>query len=121
MKRWYTTHDSTRPKTVSKNKSDKEDLDFVLFWLSANDMKIDFNLYKGKTKADLLKLVKAYRDKSCDNMALMEALQEVLHEEDWAAIQVTPEASTSSGAEPPSESTPESAPSAVEPPLLLEE
>ena len=103
MKRWCTTHDSTRPKTVSKNRSDKNDLDFLLFWLSANDMKIDFDLYKGKTKQDLLKIVKAYRDKFLGNVALMGALQEVLYEEDWAAIQVTPEASTSSQAGLPSE------------------
>lgn len=95
MKRWWTTHESTRPKTITKNRSDKNDLDFLIFWLSSNKMKIDFDLYKGKEKPELLKTVRAYRDKFRDNVELMKALQEVLHEEDWDAIQVAPETSTS--------------------------
>ncbi|KAJ2921368.1 hypothetical protein H1R20_g15729, partial [Candolleomyces eurysporus] len=108
MKRWYFNYESTRPKTISKTSSDKGDLDFLIFWLFENDMKINFDLYKGKEKPELLKFVRAYRDNIRDHMELMEALQGVLHEEDWDAIQVTPETSTSEAALP-SEPAPRSA------------
>ncbi|KAF8549498.1 hypothetical protein OG21DRAFT_1447782 [Imleria badia] len=89
MKRWFYNYESTRPKTLSKNLSDKNDLDFLIFWLSDNDKKIDFGQYKGKGKPELLTFVRAYRNKYKDNAELMEALQSILCEEDWNALDVT--------------------------------
>jgi hypothetical protein len=94
MKRWYHQRESTRPKTVSKNRSDKEDLDFLIFWLAENDQKIDFDLYKGKEKPELLNFVRTFHDKFSNEKVLMEALRDVLDEEDWEAIQLRPETST---------------------------
>jgi hypothetical protein len=86
MKRWFHNHESTRPKTLSKNLSDKNDLDFLIFWLSDNDKKIDFKHYQGKAKPELLTFVRAYRNKFKDNAGLMEVLQSILDEEDWNAL-----------------------------------
>lgn len=95
MKRWYHNRESTYPKFLSKNKSDKSDIDFLIGWLFENDMKINFDLYQGKEKPELLKFVRAYHDKFREDLELMEILQEILHQEDWDELQAIEETSTS--------------------------
>ncbi|KAF9443049.1 hypothetical protein P691DRAFT_713773 [Macrolepiota fuliginosa MF-IS2] len=83
MKRWYHNLESTRPKTVRKNDSDRRDLDFIVFWLADNQMTIEFELYEGKTKDELLKFVRTYREKAGEDEPLTEALKTVVKPVDW--------------------------------------
>ncbi|EAU87126.2 hypothetical protein CC1G_05815 [Coprinopsis cinerea okayama7 len=87
--------DSTRPKTIRKREVDQEDLAFLVHWLASHEMKIDFELYRGKEKGELLNVVRAYYDHHREDLELMDALQHILHEEDWDAIRRPAEAGTS--------------------------
>ncbi|KAF8964813.1 hypothetical protein BDZ97DRAFT_865663 [Flammula alnicola] len=89
MKRWYHNHESTRPKTVLKNKSDQSDIDFLLYWLAENDMKIDFEKYQGKTRDELLCYVRQYHDKFHDNTDLVKVLDSVVRPDDWELLLTT--------------------------------
>lgn len=62
MKRWYheSQSKSTRPKTISKILSDKRDLDYLVSWLAENNMTIEFEQYRGKTRDELMKFVCRY-------------------------------------------------------------
>ena len=83
MKRWYHNLDSTRPKTMLKNRSDRRDLDYLVSWLVENQMTIEFELYQGKTKDDLLKFVKRYREQVGEDEVLMQALKLATKPLDW--------------------------------------
>ncbi|KAH9474864.1 hypothetical protein JR316_0013332 [Psilocybe cubensis] len=83
MKRWSHYHDSDRPKTVIKNKSDQADIEFMLNWLAASEMFIDFEQYQGKSRSDLLGIVRVYRNKFISNTDLMDTLKMVMRPEDW--------------------------------------
>jgi len=52
LKRWYHNRDSTYPKTVEKRKSDKRDLNYMVTWLAGNNMTIEFEKYRGKSKTE---------------------------------------------------------------------
>ena len=82
MKRWYHNLESTRPATVRKNISDRRDLDFLVLWLANNGMTIEFELYEGKPKEELLKFVRKYREKVGEN-ELMETLKIAMKPLDW--------------------------------------
>jgi len=86
MKRWYQSRESTHPRTVTKNTSDKDDLDYLSSWLAENEMHIEFEKYEGKPKSELLVCVRGYRESCRENMELMEALRSIIKEEDWAML-----------------------------------
>jgi len=83
MKRWYFNLDSTRPKTMLKNRPDRRDLDYLVSWLVDNQMTIEFELYQGKTKDDLLKFVRRYREQVGEDKVLMQALKLAMKPLDW--------------------------------------
>ncbi|KAI0062296.1 hypothetical protein BV25DRAFT_1991595 [Artomyces pyxidatus] len=83
LKRWAQNHDSTRPKTVLKNKSDQNDLDYIIYWLAENHLPIGFDDYQGKGKDELLGFVRTYRNKFAENQELMETLQSLVEPLDW--------------------------------------
>ncbi|CAA7269885.1 unnamed protein product [Cyclocybe aegerita] len=83
MKRWYHNLESTRPKTLVKNSSDRRDLDYLVSWLADNKMTIEFELYEGKSKDELLKFVRIYREQVGENELLMEALKTAVKPLDW--------------------------------------
>ncbi len=72
--------------TIRKVKSDKNDLDFMTLWLAENEMKIEFEKYKGKPKHELLGWVRGYRDSCQENVEVMEALQSIIKQEDWEVL-----------------------------------
>ena len=82
LKRWAATHESTRPKTIQKNIVDATDIQYMIFWLASNNIRIEFEKYSGKSKDELLALVRKFRAKFADNEDLMAALQVALGE-DW--------------------------------------
>ncbi|KDR77350.1 hypothetical protein GALMADRAFT_210405 [Galerina marginata CBS 339.88] len=86
MKRWSHNYESDRPKTVLKNKSDQADLDFIIYWLEENKMTIEFELYQGKTKEELLNFVRRYRNRFHENAKLMEAMENVVKPDDWKLL-----------------------------------
>ncbi|KAF8802084.1 hypothetical protein BYT27DRAFT_7261206 [Phlegmacium glaucopus] len=86
LKRWSCNYDSTRPKTVLKNKSDQKDISYLLNWLADKEMTVAFEDYKGKTKDDLLVYVRNYRDKFRDDVELIEVLKSVMKPDDWKAL-----------------------------------
>lgn len=90
MKRWYQNRESTYPKTVVKNGSDKRDLDFLITWLAENQMTIEFEAYQGKTKVELLKYVRYYREKFNQNKDLMEDLKLAMKPDDWELMIQSP-------------------------------
>lgn len=102
MNRWSFNHESTGPKTLLKSHPDESDTDYLINWLFYNDMKIDFGLYKGKEKPELLNIVRAYHDKFRQDLDLMETLQGILHQEDWDALQVA-SVTFASESDPPAE------------------
>ncbi|KAH8099763.1 hypothetical protein BXZ70DRAFT_216473 [Cristinia sonorae] len=86
MKRWAATKDSDRPKTVTKTRSDKRDLDYLVFWLVQHEMTIEFELYLGKRKEELLAYVRTYRDCIPEGSELLEALQTAVKSDDWKLL-----------------------------------
>lgn len=86
LKRWSHNYESTRPKTVLKNKSDQKDISYLLNWLANKEMTIAFEDYKGKTKDELLVYVRNYRDKFRDDVELIEVLKSVMKPDEWKAL-----------------------------------
>ena len=86
LKRWSQNYESTRPKTVLKNKSDQKDISYLLNWLANKEMKIAFEDYKGKTKDELLVYVRNYRDKFRDDVELIEVLKSVMEPDEWKSL-----------------------------------
>src|SRR6266498_2846889 len=86
MKRWYQNLESTRPKTVAKSLSDKRDLDYLVSWLTENNMTIEFEKYQGKTKDQLLEYVRAYVEVSKEEEELMGDLKAAMKSDDWKSL-----------------------------------
>lgn len=63
LQRWCRFYTSTRPKTRIKSNSDKADIDYIIEWLRENKFLIAFDSYSGRSRTDLLKLVRIYWDK----------------------------------------------------------
>jgi len=82
LKRWAMNVESTRPKTKRKNATDAADMGWMINWLANNDLRIRFEQYAGKTKEELLPLIRKYRDKFADQEDLMVELKAVLGD-DW--------------------------------------
>ncbi|KAL4076327.1 hypothetical protein J3A83DRAFT_2178016 [Scleroderma citrinum] len=86
IKRWYHNRDSTYPKTVAKRISDKKDLNYMVIWLAVNNMTIEFEKYKGKSKTELLKFVRYYREQVKTDKVIIENLQKAMKPGDWALL-----------------------------------
>ncbi|CCM00051.1 uncharacterized protein FIBRA_02077 [Fibroporia radiculosa] len=86
MKRWSHNCDSMRPKTVQKNASDKADIDFLVRWLAEYGMMIEFELYEGKSKDQLLDFVRQFRNRFAEDEELMADLKKTLNPHDWELL-----------------------------------
>ncbi|KAF9068491.1 hypothetical protein BDP27DRAFT_1327126 [Rhodocollybia butyracea] len=87
MNRWSVNRESTRPKTIRKQRSDTNDLRWLVIWLAAEQFTIDFDNYKGKTREQLLGLVSVYRETMCaEDKELMEALKKAMKPADWILL-----------------------------------
>lgn len=75
-----------RPKTVAKNAVDAEDIRYMIRWLAENDLKIEFDQYAGKTRDELVPLVREFRNKFADDESLMAALRAALGRGDWDLV-----------------------------------
>jgi len=83
MKRWLTTCESTRPKTLAKHRSDARDLRWLVDWLAGNEMTIDFDNYEGKSKGELMGYVRIYRENFREDEDFMLLLKAAIKPEDW--------------------------------------
>ncbi|KIL67782.1 hypothetical protein M378DRAFT_9060 [Amanita muscaria Koide BX008] len=85
LKRWCQTHTSTRPLTRRKAMSDRQDIEYLILWMSNRSMTIDFEQYQGKSKDTLLALVRELRDviHSEDHTEMLGALRNVVTNDDW--------------------------------------
>ncbi|CDO78207.1 hypothetical protein BN946_scf184701.g5 [Trametes cinnabarina] len=90
FKRWSIQHTSTRPKTMRKNASDRSDIQFIIEWLAENGERIRFDEYEGKSKPELLAMVRKYRDKYADDDEHMAKLRSIMPD-DWDAMLALPE------------------------------
>lgn len=83
LKRWSTNCDSTRPKTIKKNKSDGRDIRYIVDWLFSNGPEfIRFEAYRGKTKPELLAMIRKYHDKNIGDVEHLQCLRSIMPH-DW--------------------------------------
>ena len=85
LKRWSSNYTSTRPKTVKKNESDARDIRHIINWLVDNCERIRFEEYRGKTKPNLLVMVRHYHNQFIDDVDHMGHLQSIMPN-DWEAM-----------------------------------
>ncbi|TFY78197.1 hypothetical protein EWM64_g5814 [Hericium alpestre] len=78
LKRWSMSYTSTRPKTARKTQSDRDDINFLIKWLAEHDIAIQFELYRGKTKPELLRMVRRFHGRYEGNTELMEMLRSTM-------------------------------------------
>ncbi|OSC97831.1 hypothetical protein PYCCODRAFT_1418726 [Trametes coccinea BRFM310] len=90
FKRWSINHTSTRPKTIRKVASDRNDIQFIIEWLAENCERIRFDEYKGKAKPELLAMIGKYYAKYADNEEHMEKLRSIMPD-DWDDMLALPE------------------------------
>lgn len=83
LKRWMFIAESTRPKSMTKARNDREDLQAILQWLGTRNMVIDFSMYQEKSKDDLLPGVALLLALNPEFHSLLER---VLSPEDFKAI-----------------------------------
>lgn len=83
LKRWCQIRASTRPKTITKARSDRSDIDFLISWMAERGTTIDFWPwgYEGKTKGALLDMFSLE-----DNTELVDALRSLLNGDDWNSL-----------------------------------
>ena len=88
LKRWCRIHTSTRPSTRIKAATDRQDINYLITWMSKRSMTIDFEGYWGKSKGTLLALVRELRDviRSEDDTELSGALRSVIMDDDWGLL-----------------------------------
>ncbi|ETW77638.1 hypothetical protein HETIRDRAFT_326943, partial [Heterobasidion irregulare TC 32-1] len=90
LNRWTKTYTSTRPMTIQKNSSDRNDITFLIRWLAENDLRIQFDQYQGKPKIDLLRMVRIFHGKHEEAVELMEKLRRILSPSDWDEMVALP-------------------------------
>jgi hypothetical protein len=81
--RWVQNSTSTRPKTVSKSRTDGDDIRFIINWLAQNNIPISFDKYEGKSKAELLTMVHRYHNAFQMDVMLLGKLKQIMQPEDW--------------------------------------
>ncbi|KAI0663740.1 hypothetical protein C8Q70DRAFT_376124 [Cubamyces menziesii] len=100
LKRWSTSYTSTRLKTMRKVASDNNDIRFMIGWLSENDEQIWFDEYQGKTKPELLVMLRTYYNKYVGDGELMVKLQSIMHDS-WDEMLALPQLEEESNLPPP--------------------
>ncbi|KAI0775013.1 hypothetical protein BD413DRAFT_291378 [Trametes elegans] len=90
FKRWSTSYTSTRPKTIRKVASDRSDIQYIIAWLAEQREPIRFHEYEGKTKPELLAMIRKYHDKYTDDVEQMDKLQSIMADE-WEDMLALPE------------------------------
>lgn len=55
----------------------------MINWLFDEKMLIGFDLYQGKSKAELLAMVRRYHDRFLDNEELMGSLKSLMQSDEW--------------------------------------
>ncbi|KAI0089716.1 hypothetical protein BDY19DRAFT_992689 [Irpex rosettiformis] len=85
LKRWSTTHPSTRPQTITKTRIDKNDITFMLTYLFSHSLHIEFTKYAGKSREELVRMVKGFYDKLVEGGedGTVRTLKGVMYNEDW--------------------------------------
>ena len=66
-----------------KAASDKADIRFIICWLADQSMHIWFDRYHGKSRIELLTLIRFYYNMFSDDAELMEQLTSVVQPNDW--------------------------------------
>ncbi|KAI0350010.1 hypothetical protein OH77DRAFT_1431401 [Trametes cingulata] len=86
--RWSLDYTSTRPKTVRKVASDRGDIRFLIKWLAENSQQIQFDEYRGKTRPQLLTMIRKYHDKYHNDTEHMAMLRSIMrdHWDDMLAL-----------------------------------
>ncbi|KAI0648912.1 hypothetical protein C8Q79DRAFT_1007496 [Trametes meyenii] len=90
FKRWSVSYLSTRPKTVRKAASDRADIKFIIEWLAEHCESIRFHEYPGKTKLELLAMIRKYHDRYVDDTEQMDKLCSIMPN-DWDDMLALPE------------------------------
>ncbi|KAI0636216.1 hypothetical protein C8Q77DRAFT_1053092 [Trametes polyzona] len=96
LKRWSAMHTSTRPQTLRKVASDRSDIQYIITWLADRRERIRFHEYPGKTKLELLGMVRKYHDKFVDDVEQMDKLRSIMSEE-WGDMLALPQPTVVSG------------------------
>ncbi|OCH91386.1 hypothetical protein OBBRIDRAFT_792319 [Obba rivulosa] len=99
FKRWSVSHTSTRPKTIRKVASDRNDINFLIQWLAERQIVIQFQLYQGKSKPELLLMVRRFHDKYMESTDLMGSLRSIMPD-DWGTMLALPAPEESSDVPP---------------------
>lgn len=58
----------------------------MVTWLAFNNMTIEFEKYEGKSKIELLKFVRYYREQVKTDKEIIENLQKAMKPGDWALL-----------------------------------
>ncbi|KAI0329296.1 hypothetical protein GY45DRAFT_1253202, partial [Cubamyces sp. BRFM 1775] len=85
LERWFANHASTSRQAKRKATSDRHDIRFLIFWLSENGESIRFHEYHGKTKPEVLAMVRQYHNKYAGDVEQMVKLRAVMLD-DWDTI-----------------------------------
>ena len=93
-------HTSIRPKTIRKVASDRADIKFMIEWLAESGERIRFDEYLGKTKLELLTMIRPYHDKYAEDVDHMDNLRSVMPDE-WDDMLTLPEPEIESHLPPP--------------------
>ncbi|KAI0808901.1 hypothetical protein BC629DRAFT_1480171 [Irpex lacteus] len=103
--RWYHTHQSTRPKTRSKVRTDTRDITFMLDYLADKSWKIEFEKYTGNPKEKLLRMVAIFHGKLVEDEEdeVVQTLQEVMYPGDWEAMRALPSVMEAESTMPPAD------------------
>ncbi|EIW57753.1 uncharacterized protein TRAVEDRAFT_59322 [Trametes versicolor FP-101664 SS1] len=104
FKRWSVSYTSTRPKTIKKTASDRGDILFIIEWLAERKEQIRFHEYEGKTKPELLSMIRKYHDKYVDDVAHMETLQSIMPD-DWEDMLALPKPEAENTVPPEAQNT----------------
>ncbi|KAI0833699.1 hypothetical protein BC628DRAFT_43191, partial [Trametes gibbosa] len=99
LKRWSVSYTSTRPLTLRKVASDRDDIQYLVKWLADSQLQICFSGYIGKHKSELLVMLRKYRDKYIDDVEQMALLQRIMPD-DWDDMISLPEPEAESNIPP---------------------
>lgn len=88
LQRWRHIHTSTQPKTKVKAASDSNDIEFLIRWMSKERVLIAFDRYEGKSRVDLLKMVRIYWDRKAyeGSTEIIEVLKTIMMADDVQEI-----------------------------------
>ncbi|KAI0671928.1 hypothetical protein C8Q78DRAFT_1031475 [Trametes maxima] len=90
FKRWSVSYLSTRPKTIRKAASDRTDIQYIIEWLAENREMVRFHEYSGKTKPELLAMIRKYHARYVDDIEQMDKLRSIMPH-DWDDMLALPE------------------------------